>query len=204
MNKSELLKLKEKLLKSETYCLVDIFGNEDGYINLELIDNTKLLKENIEGAHREDSEDVAVRYFEKACENFIRTMATNNISYDQIEVDISPLFYIKSSAIDQKATEEGDILESDFQAHDLLDDMIVTNFAFCALENGKRVETDSINHYTDKLLTPQFTLKYSTFVDKMSNKDFDLDTISFKDVVESRKNGKSLKITIDFTNKKQL
>ena len=204
MAKDELIKLKEKLLLSKKYRIAYIEGNEDGTLTIEYFDEKASLSENIK-LYDENEDRRAADYLENSVEEIVRKLADEEISYDEIEVGILPLFYISESLLKEKLDEDGIMKEEDLTEYDIIRDKAKIIYDFNVNEDGKPATLNNdILLMLDKLVSECFPVDYETFVEMICERGYNINASSFSKALKCRKENKNIGLNIEFPKNRVL
>lgn len=203
MAKDELIELKERLLSSKRYKLTYIEGNIDGTLAIEYFDEKPVLSENIK-LYDEEEDKKAADYLEKSVEKIVRKLAEEEISYDEIEVGILPLFYISDSLLKEKLDEEGNIKAEDLTEYDIIRDKATIIYDFNIKEEGNPVTlTKEILLMLDELVSENFLVDYETFVEMMCDRGYIINEPRFSAALRCRKENGKIGFNIEFPKRKK-
>ena len=204
MTKDELIKLKEKLLLSKKYRIAYIEGNEDGTLTIEYFDEKPSLSENIK-LYDENEDRRAADYLENSVEEIVRKLADEEISYDEIEVGILPLFYISESLLKEKLDEDGIMKEEDLTEYDIIRDKAKIIYDFNINKDGKPATLNNdILLMLDELVSKCFSVDYETFVEMMCESGYEINASSFAKALKYRKENKNIGLNIEFPKNRVL
>ena len=202
MSKQELIDLKEKLLASSKYCLADINKKDDKRVEVEVFDNFTTLGANIK-LYDEEEDRRAVRYLEKSCERLIRLLANREISYDELEIEITPLFYLSETVL-KKLNEDYSINKEEITENDVINDKVKLLYAFNVKEEGKYKELPKmVLNYMDNFASSIFLVDYNTFTEILLDEGYEVNQVTFKKALEAKKDGENIGFNIEFPKEKK-
>lgn len=202
MSKQELINLKKRLLLSRKYYLVDLFSTRDGRVEVDQFDNYTTLGDNIK-IYDEEEDKKAVKYFEKSCERLIRLLADKGISYDELEIEVTPLFYLNESVL-KLLDSNSSVAQDEITENDVINDKAKILFFYNVKENGTSVKLpSSVLEYLETITSPMFLVDYNTFTESLYDDGYEISEVSFKKALEARKKGKIIKYNIEFKEEKK-
>lgn len=159
MNKDELIKLKEELIKNERYALLD----QD--MEISLTSKTKLEIE------QEIITDKAIKTFENILELYLKMCVSDNLDFDTFKVNIYPEYYV---SIDKIKNEKGFIDENKISKDAILNNIVNIRYAIYSYNGNKKV-IPSFNYETKNS-----KLKgYNSFIEYCYNKVYTVDYDKF-------------------------
>lgn len=203
MAKDELIELKERLLSSKKYRLAYIEGNNDNTLTIEYFDEKPALSENIQ-IYDENEDKKAADYLENAVEKIVRKLAEEEISYDEIEVGILPLFYISAGLLKEKLDDEGNLKEEDLTENDIIRDKATIIYDFNIKEDGNPVTlTKDVLLMLDELVSQNFLVDYETFVEMMCDRGYIINEPRFFSALKCRKENGQIGFNIEFPKRKK-
>lgn len=203
MSKQELIKLRERLLKSNRYYLVDITDVKDDKIQIEVFENFTTLGANVKLYDDEEAEE-AVNYLESSCEKLIRKLADKEIAYDELEIKIVPLFYLNERVV-KKVNEESYLDSNDLTIDDLINDKLKVVFDYNFKEDEKNISLPKeILKEMDNIVDQIFLVDYNTFAEILFEEGYEIKYLSFKKLLEAKKQGENIKISIKFPKAKKI
>ena len=203
MSKQELISLKEKLLRSTKYYLVDITKIDNQKVEIEAFESFTTLSANIK-LYDEEEDRRAVRYLEKSCERLIRLLANQDISYDEVDIEILPLFYL-SEAVLKKIDFDYYIDKNEITENDVVNDKVKILLNFNVRENGNYARLPNIVlKCMDDFASSIFLVDYNTFAGMLCEEGYELNQVTFEKVLQARKNGEDIGVNIEFPKEKSI
>ena len=187
--------------------MVIVEGTTPTLINFNVLyDNHTYLAENIYNHHNINIDKNAANFIEKSCENLIRFLVENDISYDSVEVLICPSFFMKEKNFNNDITENYNISKNRFNKDMLIDNNLVSvRFSLSAKLNDEEIsDNERINEFTEKVSRAKFLVNYNYFARCVALNGYPLEDYSYDMLIDSQINNKSTVIRLDFNKEKTL
>ena len=199
MNKEELIKLREQLMKSnEKYTKVSFEGTYDDVIKAEPFDENKTEDDILDEYDPGIDEQIALDYFEAKVEEIIKNATLNNVSFDGISTNMYFQYYVN----DKMAGEIDEHCYLPIDKYDrkmILNNLVRIAFSFDFIK-GKEVVLGAEQYLNDpkEPTCKEFMVHYGRFVGFLISRGFEVNLKTFDESLYSNLNGRYPTITLNF------
>ena len=200
MNKEELIKLREQLMKSnEKFTKVSFEGTYDDVIKAEPFDESKLEEDILDEYDPGVDEQMALEYYEKKVEEIIKNATLNDVSFDGISTDMYFQYYVNDKMANE--IDEHCYLPKDkYDRKMILNNLVRISFCFDFVKGSEVVI--GAEQYLDNPKEPackEFMVHYGRFVAFLISRGFEVDSKTFDESLNNNLNGRYPTITLNFT-----
>ena len=204
MSKEQLVELKKKLLESKRYKLAHIGKNNQDELEIEPFDDKVFFEEELKRTRNKNIESRVIKYIEISCEKILKALTEKNVEYDEIRINILPLFYIEDKNLDSKIDDEGRISQENLDQTEKFRNLVTIIIDFNIRNNNDyTILPESIYRILDNLMLPNFTIDYEIFASLLDNEGYKLNKQSFDDIYQARLNEEEIGFRIEFKKQKK-